>query len=201
MTMKVNYKYRLGGELVTQKVWNEYQMKKPRTKKYECPDCTGKFSFHHDPGDCPPPQFCPLCGSNVSSDELYQPPLLHIAKSIGKVADDTYRQMEQASDARIEMAAEMTGYDRSELSGMKITDMRDNMREGDVAANLPSNPVSQALEAQQGHQNSMVGFQKAAPGIQMPHIEPKAGARAMKSTTEFHKKNSASIIAAGKTNR
>lgn len=58
--------------------------------------------------------------------------------------------MEESSVVRSEAAAEMLGVDKSETAAMKITDLADHLRPGDIAAKLPSNPVTQAMEAMKG---------------------------------------------------
>jgi hypothetical protein len=65
---------------------------------------------------------------------------LHISKPIGKSADQVYRQMEETSQHRAELVAEQFGESAHE-TGMKITDMKDNQRAGDIAAQLPSSTI------------------------------------------------------------
>jgi hypothetical protein len=173
--------------------------KLPRNVRYECPTCTQQFSFRHDPGDCPPPSFCALCGAFVGEDpsQVMQAP--HIQKSIGKVADAVYRDMESSADYRIEQAAEMTGMDASDLSAMKVTDLKDNLRAGDVAAILPENPVSQAMTAQSG--TGMIGHTAQRPAIQHSGTEAYAGARAMATTNAYHQRNASAVVSAGQTGK
>ena len=63
-----------------------------------------------------------------------------------KAADYTYRAMEEAADHNIEYAAEKFGVDKAELQGLKITDMKDNLREGDIAAAPVNNEVTKTME-------------------------------------------------------
>jgi hypothetical protein len=61
--------------------------------------------------------------------------------------DAVYRHAEIASEHRAHMAADMLGVPVSEVSDMKITNMRDNMREGDIAAMPPQKTaVTRAME-------------------------------------------------------
>jgi hypothetical protein len=48
------------------------------------------------------------------------------------VADRVYREMEAGAEKRAQMAADMFGVPVSEMSELKITNMRDNQRPGDI---------------------------------------------------------------------
>lgn len=105
----------------------------PKLVTYRCPDCAGEFDFLHHPADEPPPERCELCGSYMG-DEPQSAPVLHLnfGKPKNAVPDQLYRRMEDSSKARAEEAAEMTGASVSEMSAVKITDMKDNTRAGDT---------------------------------------------------------------------
>jgi hypothetical protein len=120
-----------------------------RQQAYRCPDCGGAFRYFHHPDDEPPPNFCPLCGSNMSDQPefAFMPAAPHLAKTIGKTADNVYRQTEAASLAHIEAAAEMTGGDKSDFSAMKVTNMADYLRPGDIAAKMANNEVAKHMTA------------------------------------------------------
>lgn len=107
----------------------------PRCVEYECPDCNGRFTYRFFKTDDKPPERCELCGSYMGDDPEHLPVLsVNISTAKNKVGDDLYRKMEDSSKARIEAVAEMTGSSASELSAMKVTDMKDNGREGDTHA-------------------------------------------------------------------
>jgi len=127
----------------------------PVMRTYQCPDCEGVFEHLHMRSTEEPPAFCPLCGASTAEvePEVSSP---HIAKSIGKVADQVYRDMEDGATQRANMAAEHLGVDASEMSAMKITDMKDNMREGDTANGVAANPVSTFMQ-----QTGVGGMQSA----------------------------------------
>jgi hypothetical protein len=103
---------------------------------YKCPVCGGKFDFLHHPSDEPPPDYCQIksCGAFVGEPEKV--PVLHLSLKTkhSKVPDSVYRGMEAASEARAADAAEMLGVDKKEMSDLKITDMKDNTREGESQA-------------------------------------------------------------------
>jgi len=178
---------------------------------YNCPSCEGEFSYMQHPSDAPPaPRFCPLCGHDSQSDviEIKIPfkraiTAPHIAKSIGKVADATYRGMEEESRARIEAAAEMTGQPVSDFNDMKITDMKDNLREGDAAAVAP--PVSEVSKLMEqtpgvfGFQPGVAASGYAAAAHTGPHAY--AGLKAAINTNQHFATAGKAMIAAGEKGR
>lgn len=115
-------------------------------RTYRCPDCAEKFSLAH--GD-PIPNYCPLCGAYVGVDPNFVPSRMNIATSIGKAGDWSYRKLEADSEARAEAAVpaieqqlrdagipaeQAQKMAAAQAAEIKVTNMRDNMREGDVAA-------------------------------------------------------------------
>lgn len=70
-----------------------------------------------------------------------------IRSAATKAADGVYRQMETASQYRAERAAEMAGVPVSEMADLRITNLRDNLRQGDIAAMPVDNSVTQAMAA------------------------------------------------------
>ena len=107
----------------------------PVMRTYQCPDCEGMFEHLHARWDDPPPPVCPLCGASTedTQPELSSP---HIAKSIGKVADNVYRQMEAGAAVRAELAGE---------PGLKLTDLRTNNNVGETSAVPVNNEISRFM--------------------------------------------------------
>ena len=167
----------------------------PVMRTYQCPDCDGYFDHMHMRSVDEPPAFCPLCGANTSSasPELSAP---HIAKTIGKVADNVYRQMETGSAARAEMAAELLGESASDM-GMKITDMRDDNHEGEISAARAPNPVStfMAQTGVGGMTDAAVGAQYASSVNSGPFA--RAGDRARQDVAAGHQVRARQGAAAG----
>jgi len=132
--------------------------------KLKCPSCWGKF--HAETVNSV--RFCPLCGYDTNEENEKeaanmaailssgQPPHYSHAP-IKKTVDKLYRDSEAASQTRMEMAAEASGADISELSSMKMTDWKDNLREGDTAFVPANNAVTQNMAALQAAGGS-VGF-------------------------------------------
>lgn len=137
----------------------------PKLVTLECPECAHRFRFLRHPADEPLPRFCPACGHDSQADDsaAEMPQAVtapHIKNRVIVAAvDGTYRAMEEASEANMYAAAEAAGCDVSDMASLKITDMKDNLREGDVAA-MPINPASQTMAAAPG----IFGFQAQQQG-------------------------------------
>ena len=114
--------------------------------RLRCPDCRRVFPWQ-DTSSLP--DYCPLCGSYVGIETPADGTFVPKAPAIGRSHDSpnaVYRQMETASIARAEQAADMLGVSKSETAHMKITNMKDNAREGESAAISRPNPVSQLMQ-------------------------------------------------------
>lgn len=106
-----------------------------------CPSCRKAFRWEPAEGM---PDTCPLCDAKVASDREDDEIVMPFVRSARTDATDkVYRDMEAGSEVRAKIAAEMTGAPVSEMSGLKITDMRDNQREGDIASLEPTPDLGQ----------------------------------------------------------
>ena len=169
----------------------------PVSRTYECPDCSGRFRFLHMKSDEPPPSYCALCGNFMGGGPIERPTSAHIAKAIGKVGDQTYRQLETASDARIQMAAEITGQDASEFNDMKLTNLKDNAQVGEVSA--PPEFLTQSTEVHRAMETAppeTVGFQ--GNGAQYALGRPDAGIATATSISSMHSKIVNATVAGGR---
>ena len=103
-----------------------------RTKyTIRCATCGEKWSVISDSM----PAFCIKCGAADDSDSMPVPTQVNIGGSaIARSVDKMYRDTEASSAVRAEMAGDPS---------LKITNMRDNLREGDVAAMPVNNAVTQ----------------------------------------------------------
>lgn len=127
--------------------------------KIRCSACRGAFLW----GDEGYPQFCPLCGHDSKIDEMPEVSAPAIRQSVRiKSADQVYRAMEESSEVRAQMAADSLNLPASEMSSLKITNLKDNQREGDIAIHTPANPVSEMIEANRG----MFGLQANPAAVQ-----------------------------------
>ena len=120
----------------------------PVTRTLRCPDCSATFPWlflERDGSDFP--NCCPRCGNVMTDEPQSLPGGFSIGTAKGKAVDLTYRQIEDASNVRAEAAGDPS---------LKITNMKDNLREGDVAAMAPQpsreyqNQVAAASEAAGG---------------------------------------------------
>lgn len=86
-----------------------------------------------------PPKFCPKCG-NAIDPEIEAVPGTHAigGSNIVKGVDMTWKLLQESGEER----AEITGN-----PNFKITDMKDHLREGDVAAMLPRNSVTNFMDS------------------------------------------------------
>lgn len=105
---------------------------------YGCDQCGGRFRWMHHPDNSPPPDVCQLCGapSELSAAFLPQAPAIKGVRI--QAAEQVYRGMEAASEARTHQMAELGGGDASDYSHTKITDLNTQQREGDLAYKMPS---------------------------------------------------------------
>jgi len=156
--------------------------------KLRCPFCRAAFPWE---AALPFPKVCPLCAEEIGipdrGDNGVVMPFIRSAKM--KATDKTYRDIEAGSEERVNYAAEMTGSTKEDMASLKISDMRDNMKAGDVAAV----EAAQAMDRLQKMSPTPIGFQANGAGyadgistgaVALPNgqiitgVEPRAGARA-----------------------
>ncbi|MDE2099017.1 MAG: hypothetical protein KGL39_17315 [Patescibacteria group bacterium] len=82
-------------------------------------------------------------GEPKSNDVISIPAFLS-ARS--RSIDQVYRDTERSSQVRAEKAAEMAGVPVSDMSDLKITDLRTNTYEGDMAIKPVVNAVTQQMD-------------------------------------------------------
>ena len=115
-----------------------------RYLSFECPTCLTVFRFFQHPSNEPLPENCPVCEVR-GVIPVFEPAAPHLGKTIGRTADQVYRQTEAASVAAAEMAATVGGGDASDYAAMRVTNMADYLRPGDIAAKMSDNPVAQVM--------------------------------------------------------
>lgn len=191
---------------------------------YACPGREGHpphhFRYSHIPDKerDPVPRFCAICGHDSEAENFAkQIAAPHIEKSIRRAGDATFRQMEGQAEERMDMAAEMTGLDRSEFNDLKITDIKDNLREGDTANVEVHNDVTKAMEVAPDNYGfrpqmapmaaggggsipdarGITPLQYASAAATGPH--PYAGARAATMVGQFHRQNHQGMTARATT--
>jgi len=147
-----------------------------------CPKCRKAFPW--DGKDFP--ERCLVCkevvneklGSNRSDDDIVMP-FVRANSSIAKTVDKLYRDTERGSEVRAELAAEAAGASVAEMSSLKITNMADNQRPGDIAA-PPIPDIGQKFVGGGSEYSAGVSSGAISLNGQVTHgIEPRAGLRAM----------------------
>ncbi len=143
-----------------------------KTFSIVCSSCRKKMPWKPTKGY---PKECVHCGFGFGPDRDDDDVVMPFVSSaaLSKAHDQVYRQMEQASEQRVADAAAITGSPASELSHLKITDLRPTKIPGSVAAP----PLPQHLANVGGFQqtgNEWAGAVKSGP-------HPNAGAKTMHS--------------------
>lgn len=170
---------------------------------FKCPVCEELFKTIQDNQD-PPPRYCPHCGHDSEAGEAMAEgvSMPHIGRPIKGIVDRQYRQMEQGSIDRAQMAQEEFGLDTEAANAMKITDQKDGLREGDTSFVPVNNEVSRALDQAPPGQ---FGFQGgAAQGLGYSASVatgplPNAGARTAALLRQQHAKFTSTAGHAGAT--
>ena len=158
--------------------------------KLKCPDCRKAFSW--DAKDAWP-RYCPMCRADINNDrdddDIVMPSIAR-AREATKRTDQVYRDMERGSEIRAQMAADQLGVPVSEMSHLKVTNIRDNTREGEIAAMPVVNEVTRQMDMLKAR-GMPVGFGGQADttstatgainvnGQIIQGIQPRAGIRAM----------------------
>jgi hypothetical protein len=107
-------------------------------RTYRCPECSHQWEKLQSSDDGSP-KFCEECGADFRDAEL-EPVPSRIAlggSAIARSTDGMYRDLEETSAARAYAL---------DAPHLKITDLKDNLRHGDVAAKMPSNTVTRFVE-------------------------------------------------------
>lgn len=82
------------------------------------------------------PKFCPTCGAKIDSIEIVPGTHSIGGSDIVRGVDLTYKLVEDSSAERAMLAGNPS---------LKVTNMRDHLREGDVAVPMPNNTVTQFM--------------------------------------------------------
>lgn len=136
-----------------------------KSRRYGCPDCQGEFTILLDDRD-QPPSHCPLCGAYVGADPEPIPYFSRIGRQENQGQDKTFRMMEKASYERAEQAASDLNVPVSEVASIRMTNMKDNIREGDTSFIAPVTPKISAPQNLTGGQVGLATAQmiKASGG-------------------------------------
>lgn len=123
----------------------------------KCPACEQKFRWDFAEA-AKWPKACPLCNVSMGEevpDDVIMMPSLRSAKT--DVIDGSYRQLEASSQARAEQAAEAAGCSVSEMSSLKITDLKTGVRPGESYVPEVRNAVTDQMDLMKAR-GGQVGF-------------------------------------------
>jgi hypothetical protein len=151
-------------------------------------DCRRKFEWEPTK---PHPDDCPLCGVYIGTSGKPEVAAPYITSVLTKRTDAVARDIMDGSERRAEMAAAMAGVPVSEMSELKITNLRDNAGIGEnsvveapneVRNFMQSAPASAGLGLATGSANIAAYRAGAASGP-----EAGAGRRMMNAVRDRHK--------------
>lgn len=155
--------------------------------KLQCEHCDAKFEWPH----ANPPDECPICGAYVGDEGKDPIAIPFISSAKNRSADSVYKAMERSTEHHANVAAEMAGVPASEMSAMKLTNMQDNLREGDISVREVVNPVSQQMDAMKAR-GLPVGFGSNGAALS-PDVQsgpfPNAGAKMIDVVRGRHQAN------------
>lgn len=160
--------------------------------KIRCPVCRKVFPWDFTAaGGWPEQCLNKDCKSRIGGDRADHDVVMPFISTSGKSKriDQTYRDMERGSEIRAELAAADAGVPVSEMSSLKITDLRSTKHQGDVAA--PPLPAHlQNVGKWQGDGASFsAGISTgnvSVNGHVSTGIEPAAGARTRTMLQQLH---------------
>jgi hypothetical protein len=175
--------------------------------RIRCDGCNRTYPWD---ADLPWPEKCPLpgCGhvyhkrSNVDEDGEIVIAAPFIGTFRGKGPDACYRELETSSERRAQMAADMAGVPVSEMSHLKVTNIRDAKHQGEVAAIPIVNDVTRQMDLIK-QRGGTAGWQgqgaEFSPNIYggsvelngrpiASGVEPSAGARMRAQLHKHHEK-------------
>lgn len=146
--------------------------------KLRCSLCRGTFPWDVSKGF---PDECELChqrmaGQDRPDDEIVMPSLRTAKMAL---TDSVYRDMEKGSEVRAQAAAEKLGVPVSEMSDLKITDLRSTRYPGEIAAP----PLPQHLQGV-GSFGGSQGSQYSAQVQSGP--APNSGAKTRTALQAYH---------------
>lgn len=149
--------------------------------KLRCPICRQAFAWNDSSQF---PDNCLLCHEFIGPDpdrDVTVIPMPFIKSAKTKQNDELYRSMEKGSEVRAELGAQAAGCSVSDMSALKMTDMNDNQREGDIAAKLAPDDSSAKFFQSNGAEYAAGTASGAITvnGQVTTGIQPRAGMQAM----------------------
>ncbi|HXJ94220.1 MAG TPA: zinc ribbon domain-containing protein [Terriglobia bacterium] len=131
----------------------------PIMRTYQCPDCGGRFRFLHMTSDEPAPQECEICHSYMGDSPEPELSTPHFRPS-------------ESAGARMSQSVDLVQRD---MEARGITDFKDGLREGDVAAKPVHNPVTEQIAQMEAAGASM--WQSGGGGFRAADSNPNLDGR------------------------
>lgn len=171
-------------------------------RTFGCPQCEHRWTLCQERDEAPP-KFCPECGLRFAKTLAAIPGTRAIGGSNrAKAVDGTYAALERAGEARMRLA-ERHGLPTAQARQLKITDMHDNMREGDVAAvhqpTVLERQAEQHFNLRPGFWGSGGGFGRISSPINTPQGQfTGPGHIGLHAAQIDHRANVAAVVASGR---
>lgn len=123
-----------------------------------CPFCKTKFRWLAQTEAYP--KDCPQCGEYVghdrADDDVAVPNILSFSS---RCTDGVYKMAERMSEERVHQGAELAGCSASDMADLKVTNWRDNMKQGDIAAMPVVNDITRHMDRMKSmNPNAQVGY-------------------------------------------
>lgn len=116
-----------------------------------------------------------MCGIDISAKDENVISMPAFLTHRSKAVDAPVRAYMDGSEKRVEMAAELAGATREEMSSIKVTDISDR---NDVQAHIPvNNPVSQFMAQNPGSTGMQSNGVEYSRQVQMPTSIPGTNGR------------------------
>lgn len=163
-----------------------------KNRTFGCPECEGEFTVFMADGEAYP-RHCLLCGAYVGADPEPIPYFSRVGKATDGSHDKIYRAMEDASIGRAEQAAEMMGTSVAEQSNIKITNMSDSRKEGDVSYMAPAPTPIQSFGQTPSNIAAMGGAQGLATANMIKQGGGSVGHKVMDGFKQSHHQRAASM--------
>jgi hypothetical protein len=136
--------------------------------RLQCSICAEKFVWHGDEF----PDECPVCNQYIGNEGKPEVAAPFIGLRAAKNGDGIYRAMERGAEHRIDVASNMLGVPKSELSDMKITNMGDSARPGEDSSPRLSQSVQNLMNFQKTQEAQSVPMEVV--GQAFSHEQTKA---------------------------
>lgn len=179
------------------------------TRSYACPDNGCRFDYLHtveNGVEEPCPRYCPKCGADCEDDNEPIPMFGKVGRVQNQTRDKVYRGMEKASEERVQQAVDEFGGTAADYSGIKMTNMGDSTKEGDVSYIAPPSQTAAVMRGGVApvSGNDVAALRKSAMGgvpMGLTGRPPSAGTMMLDKLRPGHNMQAARMSKAGEIAR